>query len=548
MSEVTPFGSLAGGSYQEIRSNFVWNLPRSYNIAEDCCDRHPPDDLALIYDSDDGAVQTYSFGDLSRASNRLANALEGIGIQRGDRVGIVLPQRPETAITHLAAYKMGAVALPLSGLFGPDALSFRLQDSGARAVIVDRTGADKIEEIGDCDLEVVVVDDTPRPGTRGFWDVLGQGAVEHSRAPTSPDDPALLIYTSGTTGPPKGALHAHRVLLGHLPGFVLSHEFFPQPDDRAWTPADWAWIGGLIDILLPSWHFGIPVVAASRRGFDPDWAWDLIERQEIRNVFLPPTALKMLRAAPPPHAAQLRTVMSGGEALGEEILHWARDLLGVTINEIYGQTEVNYVVGNCAPVWEVRPGSMGLSYPGHGVEVVDDEGHPLPPGTSGEIAVRSPDPVMFLEYWRRPEATREKFAGPWALTGDTAVRDEDGYLWFGGRKDDVITSAGYRIGPGEIEDCLLRHDAVALAAAIGVPDESRGEVVKAFVVLRKGVEPCAALEEDIRRHVRERLAAYQYPRVVEFVTDLPMTTTGKIRRAELRNKEAERSDRSRRPL
>lgn len=539
---------LSGGSYQEIRRSFAWDVPRSYNIAVDCCERHPPGDEALIYEAEDGGVESYTFGDLRRASNRLANALEALGIRRGDRIGIVLPQRPETAIVHLAAYKIGAVALPLSGLFGPDALSFRLQDSGARAVVVDPAGLDKIEAIGvgGSDLEVLVVDDgAGRAGARGFWDVLGQGAAHHEHAYTSADDPALLIYTSGTTGPPKGALHAHRVLIGHLPGFVLSHGFFPRPGDRFWTPADWAWIGGLIDVLLPSWHYGVPVVAAPRRGFDAQWAWALMARQRVRNVFLPPTALKMLRGgAAPPDEVQLRTVMSGGEALGEEILHWAREGLGVTVNEIYGQTEVNYVVGNSAPVWEVRPGSMGLPYPGHEVEVVGEDGEPLPAGSVGEVAVRSPDPVMFLEYWRRPEATREKFAGPWALTGDTAVCDEDGYLWFQGRKDDVISSAGYRIGPGEIEDCLLRHDAVALAAAIGVPDEVRGEIVKAFVVLRQGAKASAALEEDIRNHVRKRLAAYQYPRVIEFVAELPMTTTGKIQRAELRKKEAEKQSRA----
>ena len=463
-------------------------------------------------------------------------------------MGIVVPQRPETAIAHLALYKIGAIALPLSVLFGADALSFRLKDAGAKAVVVDRDGLEKIDAIApDLDeLEHVVVVDEGSSGssTVDLWDALRGASPDHVAVTTAADDPALLIYTSGTTGPPKGALHAHRVLLGHLPGFDLSHEFLPHPGDRFWTPADWAWIGGLMDALLPSWHHGIPVVAAPRARFDPEWAFTLMAEHGVRNVFLPPTALKLMRRAestmPRP---QLRTVMSGGEALGEEMLAWGREALGVTINEIYGQTEVNYVVGNCASVWDVRPGSMGRAYPGHVVDVIDERGEPAGDGEPGEIAVHAPDPVMFLGYWNNEKGTRQKYRDGWVLTGDVGRRDGDGYLWFEGRKDDVIISAGYRIGPGEIEECLIGHDAVALAAAIGVPDETRGEVVKAFVVLRDGWEPSPELEQNISRHVRERLAAYEYPREIEFVESLPTTTTGKLQRAELRNLETGRRNR-----
>jgi acetyl-CoA synthetase len=541
---------LQGETYEGIRGRFRWNIPAVFNIATDCCDRHPSNSVALFYLSPGGEIDSYTFGDLKALSNRLANALIGLGVKRQDRVGIVVPQRPETAIAHLAIYKIGAVALPLSALFGPDSLEFRLRDSAAKAVIVDADGLPKIESIASDlpDLEkVLVVDESPATDNRilDCWELLRGASASFEAVETKADDPALLIYTSGTTGAPKGALHAHRVLLGHLPGFELSHEFFPKEGDLFWTPADWAWIGGLMDALLPSWHHGVPVLAATRRSFDPDWALDVMTTQRIRNAFLPPTALKLLRqTALRPQGLGLRTVMSGGEVLGEEILTWAQEALGVTVNEIYGQTEVNYVVGNCACVWPVRPGSMGRPYPGHNVEIVDESGIPVRAGEPGEVAVRAPDPVMFLEYWRQPEATREKFVGPLAMTGDMAVRDEEDYLWFTGRKDDIINSAGYRIGPGEIEECLIRHNAVAMAAVIGVPDRVRGQVVKAFIKLREGFEPAEALEEEIRLHVRQRLAAYEYPRYIEFVEQLPMTTTGKIQRAELRKREQpERSPR-----
>lgn len=537
---------LADGTYTGLRENFRWDVAPAFNIGVACCDRQSPGAAALVEVPSTGDERTFTFGDVRTLSNRLANALAGRGIRAGDRVGIVVPQSIEAAVAHLATYKLGAVALPLSILFGPDALSFRLQDAGARAVIVGAKTLPKLEGIRDDlrDLQTIIVVGSedrlpPDPRIGAFDEAVASASADFSAAATAADDPALLIYTSGTTGPPKGALHAHRVLLGHLPGFELSHEFFPQEGDRFWTPADWAWIGGLLDALLPSWFHGAPVVAAARERFDPEWALKVVEDQRIRNAFLPPTALKLMRAASPGAHVKLRSVGSGGESLGEEILEWGREALGVTVNEFYGQTEVNLVVGNCSSAWEVRPGSMGRPYPGHDVDVIDESGEPVGDGEPGEIAVRAPDPVMFLGYWDRPRATEQKFTGSWVRTGDMAIRDDAGYLWFQGRGDDIINSAGYRIGPGEIEGCLVAHDAVAIAAAIGVPDETRGEVVKAFVVLRPGVDPSPDLERRIREHVKQRLAAYEYPRQIEFVDELPMTTTGKIQRAELRKREIE---------
>jgi acetyl-CoA synthetase len=531
-------------SYRRLRERFAWDLPERFNIGVACADQHPTAATALIERAPDGTRRELTFGDLAQLSNRLANALRALGIEAGARVAIVLPQSAEAGLAHLAVYKLGAIAVPLSGLFGPEALRYRLSDCTPRLVITDRAHLDVVaelaREIGDMQLCLV---DGVQPPHHGFWELLQGASQRFEPLATTPETPALIVYTSGTTGSPKGALHAHRALLGHLPGFELSQEFFPQGDDRFWTPADWSWIGGLMDALLPTWFHGRPIVAAARERFDPEWALTLLAREQVRNAFLPPTALKLMRQSDTEvDGVALRSVMSGGEALGEAMLEWGRERFDVTINEIYGQTEANYIVGNCASVWDVRPGSMGLPYPGHDVAVLDGDGHPVAPGERGEIAVRAGDPVMFLGYWERADATRAKFdaTGAWLLTGDMATVDDAGYLWFTARNDDVINSAGYRIGPWEIEQCLMRHPAVEMAAAIGVPDTVRGEVVKAFVKLADRHEATDELEADIRALVRSGVAAYLYPRHVEFVDELPMTTTGKVRRAELRRLEAER--------
>jgi acetyl-CoA synthetase len=421
-----------------------------------------------------------------------------------------------------------------------------LENSGARAVITDGGNIEKILEIRDRLPElrtVFVTRGTPGGGVLGFWESIEKGSSDFAALKTKADDPALIIYTSGTTGPPKGALHAQRVLLGHVPGVEFFHNFFPKKDDLYWTPADWAWIGGLIDVLLPSWHHGVPVVAYRAKKFDPEQAFYFIAKYGIRNAFMPPTALKMMRQVKDPrsrHDYQMRTIGCGGETLGEELLEWGKEVMGLVINEFYGQTEVNLVVGNCSEVMPVKRGSMGRAIPGHRVEVVSESGEVVPAGTVGEVAIWRPDPVMFLGYWGNEEATREKFVGDWCLTGDLARKDEEGYFWYVGRKDDVITSAGYRIGPAEIEDCLLKHPAVAMAAVIGSPDPIRTEIVKAFIVVKPDFSAAPALAEEIQNFVKTRLAAHEYPREIEFVKELPLTATGKIMRKELRKLELER--------
>jgi acetyl-CoA synthetase len=544
---------IKGADYDAVYGAFAWQVPEFYNIGVDVCDKWAGQRyrLALIYEDETGTVEKFTFWELKRLSNRLANALCAGGITPGARVGILLPQCPETALAHLALYKIGAIAIPLFTLFGPDALEYRLENSGAEGIITDQANLGKVLQIRDRLPGLKTIFATggrPPDGVVEFWQAVEKGSDHFSPRRTRADDPALIIYTSGTTGPPKGALHAHRVVLGHVPGVEFFHNFFPRKSDLYWTPADWAWIGGLIDVLLPSWHHGVPVVAFRARKFDPEQAFRFIAKHGIRNAFMPPTALKLMRQVPEPqtrHDVHLRTVGSGGETLGEELLEWGRAVLGLTINEFYGQTEVNLVLGNCSQVMETRRGSMGRPIPGHVVEVVDPEGRPVAPGEVGEVAVRRPDPVMFLGYWSNPQATEAKFVGDWCLTGDLARKDDRGYFWFVGRKDDLISSAGYRMGPAEIEDCLIKHAAVAMAAVIGAPDAVRGEIVKAFIVLKPGVAPGAALAEEIRQFVKTRLAAHEYPREIEFLPQLPMTATGKIMRKNLRQIEIERRTRGR---
>lgn len=531
-------------TYEELVRQFRWQVPARYNIGVDVCDRwavREPNRLAILHIHGDGRADEVSYGWLKDTSNRFANVLRAHGVGRGDRVAILLPQSPEVAAAHVGIYKIGAVALPLALLFGVEALSYRLQNSGAAAVVTNATGLDKVAALRDQlpHLKLVLSLGGADRGAIDFHETLQRASADFTPLDTGADDPAMMIYTSGTTGPPKGALHAHRVLLGHLPGIEMPHDFFPQPGDRFWTPADWAWAGGLLDALLPSLHFGVPVVSRRFDKFDPEEAFWLMARAGVRNAFIPPTALRMLRSVKSPrgrHAFSLRSVGSGGEALGAETLEWGREALGLTINEFYGQTECNLVLSSCAMLGVSRPGAIGKPVPGHTVAVIDAEGRILPAGETGQIAVMRPNPVMFLEYWHRPEATRDKFVGDWMTTGDQGLVDGDGYFHFVGRDDDVITSAGYRIGPTEIEDCLLGHPAVSLAAAVGKPDPMRTEIVKAFVVLKEGHAPSDALAAELQAFVKERLSAHEYPREIAFIEQMPMTTTGKIIRRLLRER------------
>jgi acetyl-CoA synthetase len=540
--------------YAEIHRAHRWDVPARFNIARACCGRWAADRarFALYWEDETGANAACTFWDLQQQANRLSNALAAMGVARGDRVALVLPQRPETVVAHIAIYQMGAVSVPLSFLFGPDALEYRLNHSGAKVALVDPQSLPNLAPIrGRCPGVAHVIGVA---GARDAWiapyeTLLAKGSSRFAPVATNANDPAILVYTSGTTGPPKGALMPQQCLIGNLPGFTHSHDGYPQERDLFWSPADWAWTGGLMDALLPALYFGQPIVGYRGR-FDPERAFALIEKYGIRNTFLFPTALKMMmKAVPRPRERfdiDLRTIMSAGEAVGTTVFDWAREALDVTINEMFGQTEMNYIVGNSQALWPAKPGSMGRPYPGHRIAAIDDDGNEVPDGDIGEIAVNriapdgNTDPVFFLGYFGNPEGTAKKFSGDWCRTGDLARRDADGYLWYQGRADDMFKAAGYRIGPSEIENCLVRHPAVANAAVVPSPDETRGNVVKAFIVLAAGETPSQKLEDDIRAHVRKFLAPYEYPKEIEFIDALPMTTTGKVQRRVLRERERER--------
>ena len=567
--------------YAAMQQGFAWSVPEHFNMAEVCSQRWAaaPDAaqrVAILEHRLDGAPASYSFAELQRAADAFSQVLQQAGVQRGDRVAIVLPQRFETAVAYIAVMQMGAVAMPLSLLFGPEALEYRLQDSEAVAAIVDDASVDNLLSVrAQCSALRQVIG-IGAAASRCDVDYAAATAAQRGRfqaVRTKAEEAAVLIYTSGTTGPPKGALIPHRALIGNLSGFVCSQNWFgfatksaaskglPTGSDAVfWSPADWAWTGGLMDALLPTLYFGRPIVAWNGR-FSPELAFHLMQQHGVTHTFLFPTALKaMMKAYPQPQSQfrlTLQAIMSAGEAVGDAVFAYCRQQLGVTVNEMFGQTEINYIVGNCAMNdaprdgvgWPAKPGSMGKGFPGHRVAVIDDEGHECPPGVPGDVAVHrynlhgQPDPIFFLGYWKNDAATAGKFTGEWCRTGDLAVRDEDGYLWYQGRADDVFKSAGYRIGPSEIENCLVKHPAVANAAVVPKPDAERGALVKAYVVLAPGHAASEALVAELQLHVRGKLAPYEYPKEIEFIDQLPMTTTGKVQRRVLRLQEEERARR-----
>jgi acetyl-CoA synthetase len=537
-------------TYDEIYASFRWNIPARYNIATDVCDRHAadPGKIAMLGEDGDGKIWRMTFREVQRRANQLANLLVSIGLTKGDRVMLLLGQNAWTAIAHVACWKAGLVSVPVSPLFGPDAITYRLNHVGARVVITDLENLPKLVQarMSAPETQRCYIIDGRAPEAESLVGSLEAARDTFTNLDTAADDPAFLNFTSGTTGNPKGALQAHRSMLGHLPGAEFGYDFFPHPGDLMWSPADWAWLAGLMDVLMPAWYHGVPVLTFRAPRFDPEQAFAMLGRHQVRTGLFTPTMLRMMRQVTDPigrYGVKLRAIISGGESVGKELLEWGAQALKIPVNEAFGQTECNLCLGSNASIMRIKPGSIGRAVPGHIAAVVDDAGHELSPGTTGNLAVRSPDPVMMLEYWRNPEATRDKYAGGWLITGDLAACDTDGYFWFQGRADDIITSGGYRIGPTEIEDALSRHPAVVMAAAIGVPDPVRTESIKAFVVLRHGFSESPQLVAEIRDFVRERLAKHEVPRDIEFVAALPMTATGKILRRELRDAERRKSER-----
>ena len=564
--------------YPAIHQGFGWKVPKRFNMAQACCGQWAAQPSTARRTAirehvlGQGLGQSWTFGQLQTAANRLSRVLQGLGVQRGDRVAIVLPQRFETAVAYMAVLQMGAVAMPLSMLFGPEALSFRINDSQARVAVCDESTVQALQQARPvCPglLTLIGVGQAGAMADVDYAQAVSSHAASFKAVSTLAEDPAVLIYTSGTTGNPKGALIPHRALIGNLTGFVCSQNWFgfdpfkPAQASKAvfWSPADWAWTGGLMDALLPSLYFGRPIVAFNGR-FSPETAFEILQSHAVTHTFLFPTALKaMMKAVPDVKARyrlKLQAMMSAGEAVGDAVFAYVQQQMGVTVNEMFGQTEINYVVGNCTRLWPAKPGSMGKGYPGHQVAVIDEAGRLCPPGTPGEVVVNrfdvhgQPDPVFFLGYWNNDKATRAKYTGDWCRTGDVAVCDEDGYLWYQGRTDDMFKAAGYRIGPGEIENCLVKHPAVQNAAVVPKPDADRGAVVKAYLVLSpdwharrpSGVQQADfddAVRRDLQAHVKGLLAPYEYPKEIEFIDQLPMTTTGKVQRRVLRLQEEARA-------
>jgi len=524
--------------WSTMRARFRWDIPHQFNIAKTCCDDwadSAPDKIAIRHISHDGTERAVSYARLAADSDALAAGLARLGVGFGDRVAILLPQCPEVMVAHFASYKLGAIALPLFVLFGPDALAYRLADSGAKTLITDAENAAKIARIR-ADLPaletIITLEETP--GALAWSTLTATPTDGFHPARTSAEDPACLIYTSGTTGTPKGVVHAHRFLIGHLPAIECHHEGFGLPGDTGWTPADWAWIGGLMDLAMPCLYYGVPLISHRMRKFDPDQAWNLIARTGATNLFLPPTALKMMAGSTVPAGVNIRAIGSGGESLGPALLGWGKQELNAHINELYGQTECNLVVSSCAAVGAERPGAMGRAVPGTTLAVIDAHGHELPPGRIGEIAVARGHPAMFLRYWNKPAETEKKFQGNWMRTGDLGHMDAQGFVSFHARDDDVITTSGYRVGPAEIEHCLCADPDIALAAVIGVPDATRTESIKAFVVLKPGAA-WPGTEARLIARIRRNLSPHMAPRSIERRDHLPMTATGKIMRRALRD-------------
>ncbi len=532
-------------TFEALRRDFRWGIPADFNIGRVVSDdwaAKAPDQVCLQHFSPDGQHLSMTYKELAAQSSALAHALTDLHVLVGDRVALLLPQSFETVVAHVAIYKMGAIALPLALLFGEEALEYRLRDAGAKVIVTNSFGLQRLKTIKARlpALETVISIDGPGPDVMGFHALIDGRPTQFEIAESGPDTPALMIYTSGTTGPPKGALHGHRVLAGHIPGFQLAHDYLPQPGDKVWTPSDWAWAGGLLNALLPALMLGVPVVSSPAQKFDPHMAFRIMSEMKVRNAFIPPTALRLLKAVEKPRETYdlvLRSIGSAGESLGRETYEWVKSALGIVPNEFYGQTECNFVLSSAAHLGVSKGGFIGKAVPGHEVAIIDGDGQEVPVGETGQVAIRRPDPVMFLGYWNNERATADKFVGDWMKTGDLGRQDDDGYVQFFGRDDDVITSSGYRIGPAEIEDCLIGHPAVRLAAVIGKPDALRTEIVKAFVVLQDGFAGNPVLAAEIRDWVKNRLSMHEYPREIEFVGELPLTTSGKVIRRLLRDQE-----------
>ncbi|WP_207592699.1 AMP-binding protein [Halomontanus rarus] len=566
----TPDGTT---TYEEVLAGFEWDLPETFNLGTvvDTNDETPPETTALVHVDDADETHRFTYGEFEAAATALGSHLVDAGLEAGDRIALCFPQSPELLVAHLATYRIGCLAVPLSVILGEDSLSYTIEHSDATALLADARVSDRFESTladRDFDYELAVdlggVDAETGDGERyadpnrhlGGYAGYVPADADHEVIPTAPADPAIVVYTSGTSGKPKGVVQTHQYVIGALPSYQCwFHCFESTHRERVWTPAEWSWAGALFDVVFPTLALGGTVVSRVRRsGFDPERALELVERRRVSRAFMPPTALWQIRQHADPSARDLdslEVVMCGGEKLSAPLARWAERELDVVVNESYGQTEANALIGNCRALFESREDSMGKPYPGHECRIVDEEYRPVEPGEVGQIALELPDPVLFDGYWNDEAATEECFADGLYLTGDLATQDEDGYVHFAGRADDLIITAGYRVSPAEVESALCTAPGVTEAAVGGVPDEERGQRIKAYVLLEggrggesengsegdggtdTGGEDGRPTAEDLRQHVRERLGAHKAPREVVVLDEPPQTRTGKLDRSAL---------------
>ena len=528
------------------------DIPLHANIAADTVGRYAHNEkanhLALIHENNDGSVERYTFAELDELACRFAVFLNEIGVKRGESVAIHTAQSPQTAIAHMAIYKIGAVALTLSHLYGPDAVAHVINDSKTKVIVTNSDYWGKLRSrcssLGS--LEHRIVHGSCESGEINFEDCLTRSAEKFEPVITATEDPALLMYTSGSTGMPKGLIHSHRIIHAYLPTLTLVYNLeLNYPNAVFWSPADWAWVGGLLDLVLPAWQHGQTVVSTNQR-FSAKWAFEFMQRHDVTHSFMTPTALKRLAEIPNPRKTwnlSMRVICTGGESLPGDVVRWAQEEFEIVCNEFYGLTEFNHMVGCCKALYPTIPGSMGRAFPGRRVAIIDDNGTEQSDGVTGEIASWKPDdPSLFLGYWGSPGVPEKMRLGNWLKSGDLGVKDENGYFWYHGRNDDLIKSAGYRIGPNEVEDALVSHPDVAEAAVVGKPDRERGSIVMAYVRLMKGVAKDNSTRENLQQFVKDNLAVYKYPREIEFVDSFPLTSSGKIRRNVLRKRASKNSE------
>ncbi|PSK99892.1 acetyl-CoA synthetase [Murinocardiopsis flavida] len=529
---------LAAGDahYRRLCAEHRWEVPEHYNMAADVADHHPGEWTALVFQDHTGHSEEVSWAQVRDRSNRVAAHLHALGVRKGDRVAVLLPQRPDTPATYLGVLRTGAVLVTMSLLWADEPIAYRLADSGARVLVTESAALERATAIageGTAGEGIAVLDvDDP---------AVGAHPPEFTTADTRADDPALIFYTSGTTGPAKGIVHAHRTLLGHNE-FTYCHGL--GPGDVFYGAGDWAW--SMAKLMGPLRAGATHLVYRPAAGFDPEGLLAAMARAKVTTALVNPTFLRKLRADVPDagtrHPQALHTVCSANEPLTGDLISWFREQFGVTLLDYYGSTESYPLLGNFPGV-PVKPGSMGRPLPGWDVALLDAHDRPVDQGTPGEVCLRArSNPQFPLGYWNRPEATEESFGGTWYRTKDQAVMDADGYYWFLGRTDDVIKTSGYRVGPYEVEAALREHPAVADAGVVGLPDPLRGHLVKAWIELAEGYTAGAELAAEISRFAKDSYSRFAYPREVAFVDRLPRSATGKVQRAQLRARDAAPGD------